>query len=152
MTIFDKKEYNKAYYQAHKEEMKALAKSYHHAHKDKINAHKKVYYQEHKCEHNAYSRAYNKSDTNLSGKTKDSVRSLSRYYLFNKTKHSKLKGYEVHHCFGYENYKQFIYIPKELHLQIHQYLRDNNINAESNHYTKIAHLINDWNGYTYIKV
>lgn len=116
--------------------------------KEKAKAHCHEYYSKHKAEHNAHRNA----DTNSLGETKNSIRSRSSKYLFNILKHPKLKGYEIHHCFGYVNYKCFIYIPKVLHLQIHQYLRDNNISAESNHYTKIAHLINDWNGYTYIKV
>ena len=99
-----------------------------------------------------YQRRYRKANLNLTGKTKDCIRFRSRNYLFTKLNHTKLENYQIHHCFGYDDYKCFIYIPRELHLQIHKYLRDNNINAESNHYTKIAHLINQWEGYTYIKI
>jgi len=153
----------KAQYQANKDEIKAHSKAhsktYYQANKDKWKSHYqankdkwKARYQEQKAKYRAYHRAYLKNDTNSSGATKSSVRYRSNYYLFNTLKHTKLEGYEIHHCFGYEDYKCFIYIPKELHLQIHQYLRDNGISADSNHFSQIVHLINDWDGYTYIKV
>lgn len=122
----NRKEYFKAYYQAHKEERKARDKDY-----------SKDYYQAHKGEWNKY----RKSETNSFGKTYNSVRCMSSYYLFTMLKHKKLKGYEIHHCFGYEDYKKFIYIPRELHLQIHQFLRDNDIDADSNHYNQIENII-----------
>lgn len=122
----NRKEYFKSYYQAHKEERKVRDKAYH-----------KAYYQTHKEKSNVY----RKSHTNSLGKTKNSVRCMSSYHLFNVLKHTKLDGYEIHHCFGYDDYRNFIYIPKELHLQIHQFLRDNGIDADSNHYSKIEHLI-----------
>lgn len=122
----DRKEYFKKYYRAHLEERKIRDKAY-----------KQAYYQAHKKESNEYRKAH----TNSQGKTKNSVRCMSSYYLFNMLKHKKLEGYEIHHCFGYEDYKKFIYIPRELHLQIHQFLRDNNIDVDSDHYSKIEHLI-----------
>ena len=146
------KERMKAYYEAHKEEIKTRNKSrrkaYYQANRDKCKEYQKAYSEAHKEER----KEYQKNDTNSSGATKDSVRRRSSYYLFNIIKHSKLKNFEIHHCFGYENHKCFVYIPKELHLQIHQYLRDNGISADSNHFSQIVHLINAWNGYTYIKV
>ena len=171
------REYYKAYYQAHKnekkawyqehrEERKAQMKAYYQAHKNEM----KAWYQEHKEErkayhkdwvqahreerkayNKAYQKAYKKSDTNSSGHTKNSVRLKSHYYLFKVLKHTKLDGYEIHHCFGYDDYRNFIYIPKSLHLQIHQFLRDNNIDADTDHYSKIAHLVVAWDGYVYIK-
>lgn len=119
-----------------KEYFRAYNKAYYEAHRDKILSQKK---------------AYKKSDTNSNGVPKNSIRERSRYYLFKVLKHTKLKGYEIHHCFGYVDYRNFIYIPKSLHLQIHQYLRDNNIDAETDHYSKIAHLVIGWDGYVYIK-
>lgn len=150
------KDYWKAYYQAHREEHKAYMKSYNKAHKDEKKdweqAHKeerkaqmKAWYQEHKEDikeyRNAYQKSYRKSDTNSLGQTKESIRRMSRCYLFNTLRHTKVEGYEIHHCFGYEDHRKFIYIPKELHLQIHQYLRDNGIDADSNHYAQIEHII-----------
>ena len=105
-----------------KEEHKAKAKDYYQAHRDE-------------------KKAYKKADTNSLGQIKDNIRRMSRRYLFNVLKHTKIKGYEIHHCFGYEDYKKFIYIPKELHLQIHQFLRDNGISADTDHYNQIAKLI-----------
>ena len=126
------KEYKKAWNQEHREEIKAYQKAWEQANKEER-------------------KAYNKSDTNSLGQTKNSIRKKSRNYLFNVLKHTKMDGYEIHHCFGYEDYKKFIYIPKSLHLEIHQFLRDNGIDADSDHYSKIAHLVVAWDGYVYIK-
>ena len=141
------KEYNKAWRQAHMEERKARAKAYYQAHKEKT----KAYYQAHKEERNAYLKSYSKSDTNSFGKTKHIIRVKSNHYLFNVLKHTKLEGYEIHHCFGYDDYRNFIYIPKSLHLKIHQFLRDNGISADTDHYNKIVHLIIECEEYVYIK-
>ena len=139
----DSREYYKAYYQAHKEDKKAWEQ----AHREERKAYKKAWDQAHREER----KAYNKSDTNSLGQTKHSIRAKSRKYLFNVLKHNKLKGYEIHHCFGYDDYRNFIYIPKSLHLQIHQFLRDNRIDADTDHYNKIVHLINACEEYVYIK-
>ena len=162
MPYKDKKEYMKYYYQAHREEQKARCKAYykahredekarckayHQAHREDVKARCKAYNQAHREEHNAYQ----KSDTNSIGHTKSSIRLKSSRYLFNVLKHTKLKNYEIHHCFGYDDYRNFIYIPKSLHLQIHQYLRNNHIDADTDHYNKIVHLIIDCEDYVYIK-
>lgn len=127
----------KAYYQAHREEHKDYMKAYNKAHKDE----KKAWEQAHREDIKVYQKSYKKSDTNYLGQTKDSIRRMSRCYLFKTLRHTKVEGYEIHHCFGYDDFKHFIYIPKELHLQIHQFLRDNGIDADSDHYSKIEHLI-----------
>ena len=147
----ENKERCKAYYQAHREENKARCKAYRQAHREENKAYSKAYRQAHKEKYKAYSKAYSKSDTNSLGQTKRSIRSKSSRYLFNVLKHTKLKGYEIHHCFGYDDYRNFIYIPKSLHLQIHQFLRDNGISADTDHYNKIVHLINACEEYVYIK-
>ena len=154
----DRRDYYKAYYQAHKGDKKAYQK----AHMEDIKAYQKSYCQAHREERKAYQKAYNhahreerdaykKSDTNSLGQTKDSIRTKSSRYLFKVLKHTKLKGYEIHHCFGYNDYRNFIYIPKALHLQIHQFLRDNGISADTVHYNKIVHLIIACEEYVYIK-
>ena len=132
----DRRDYYKAYNQARREEQKAYMKAYCQAHKE---------------EKKAYMKDYLKSDTNSLGQTKNNIRAKSCYYLFNVLKHTKLKNYEIHHCFGYNDYRNFIYIPKSLHLQIHQFLRDNSIDADTDHYNKIVHLINACEEYVYIK-
>ena len=169
----DRKEYLKTHYQAHRDDILAKQKAHYQAHRDEIKAKQKAYREAHKVERMAYREshkaeakayreahrdetiayinAYKKADTNSNGVSKDSIRCRSRYYLFNVLKHTKLDGYEIHHCFGYDDYKCFIYIPKELHLKIHQYLRDNGISADTDHYSKIAHLVVAWEGYVYIK-
>lgn len=115
--------------------------------KEKQKEYMKAWRQAHKEE----CKDYQKSDTNSLGQTKISIRLKSIRYLFNVLKHTKMDGYEIHHCFGYDDYRNFIYIPKALHLKIHQYLRDNNIDADTDHYSKIAHLVVAWDGYVYIK-
>ena len=139
------KEYKKAWRQAHMEEHKAYMKAWRQSHREERKAYQKDWEQAHKEDtkayQKAYQKAYSKSNTNTQGKKKSSVRCMSRYYLFNMLKNKKIEGYEIHHCFGYEDYKKFIYIPKELHLAIHQFLRDNEIDADYDHYSKIEHLI-----------
>lgn len=141
------KEYMKAYHKAHREELKAYKKAWYREHREE----RKAYQKAHREDINAYKKAYHKSDTNSLGKTKNSIRAKSSRYLFNVLKHNKLKGYEIHHCFGYDDYRNFIYIPRELHLQIHQFLRDNGIDADTDHYNKIVHLIIACEEYVYIK-
>lgn len=116
----------KAYYQKHKEYMKAYSKAYRESHKD--------YYKN-------YERAYRKANVNSFGKSKNTIRSSSRNYL--KKHGTKIPGYEIHHCFTYDDPKKFIYCSKEKHLEIHQYLRDNKIDADTDHYEQIKHLLDD---------
>ena len=132
--MFNSKEYHKAWYEAHKEEQ---------------NAKSKAYYQEHKEEYNEYSKAYHKANLNSLGQTKNNVRRKSRYVLERMKLH--IDGYEVHHCFGYEDPNKFIYISKSLHLKIHKFLRENNIPADSNHWLAIRELVNNADEFTYIK-
>ena len=173
----ERKSYQKDYYQAHREEQKAQRKSWYKSHMEERKAQMKSWYKSHmeerkaqmkawyqshmeerKAQMKAYSKAhrdeqkaYSKSDTNSFGQTKNLIRKKSSSYLFNVLKHNKLKNYEIHHCFGYDDYRNFIYIPKSLHLQIHQFLRDNGISADTNHYDKIVHLIIACEDYVYIK-
>ena len=126
------RECQKAYYQAHKEKKKAYRKAWEQSHREEL-------------------KAYRNSDTNSLGQTKMNIRQKSIRYLFNVLKHTKLNGYEIHHCFGYDDYRNFIYIPKALHLKIHQYLRDSHIDADTNHYDKIVHLIIECEEYVFIK-
>ena len=126
MTKEERKEYNKAYYQAHKEEHKAYMKAY-----------LKAWYEAHKDSEKEKKQA----DLNALGQTKSSIRKKSNIYL-NKYG-TKIKGYEIHHCFGYNDPSKFIYCSRETHLKIHQFLRDNNIDADSDHYEQIKHLLDE---------
>ena len=173
------KEYQKAYYQEHKEEMKAKQKAYYQANKEKVKAyyqaykdkHKpyyqaymKAYYEAHKEQYkakmkayrqankehlNAYSQAYNRSDVNSLGQTKASIRSKSRQIL--KQMHLNIPGYETHHCFTYDDASKFIYISKSLHLKIHKYLKEHNIDADTDHWMAIRDIVNSTDEFTYIK-
>ena len=96
-----------------------------------------------------YQKYYYKSDVNSLGQTKGSIRQKSKYIL--KKMNLKIPDYEIHHCFGYEDPDKFIYISKSLHHKIHQYLRDNNIDADTDHWMQIRDIVNDTDEFTYIK-
>lgn len=141
MTKEEKKEYDRAYYQAHKQERKQEQKAYYEAHREERINHQKAYNQAHRAEHNKWKKNYNKGDVNSLGQTKQSIRFKSYYYL---TKNgSKIPGYEIHHCFTYDEPFKFIYCSKEMHRLIHSYLREHNIDADSEHYEQIKHLLDD---------
>ena len=93
---------------------------------------------------------YKMNDVNEYGIPKKNIRTRSYKILIYQRKHTKLKGYEIHHCFGYNDPSKFIYIPKNLHNTIHRFLKDNNINANTDHYKYIVDLINESTEYTYI--
>ena len=159
----DHKEYSKAYYQAHKEKAKAYyqehkeqVKAYRQAHKEKA----KAFRQAHKEKAKEYMKswhaankdkciAYQKADVNSNGKSKAIIRRKSQKILKKMNLH--IPGYQVHHCFGYDDPAKFIYISKELHLKIHQFLRDNNIDADSDHWMQIRDIVNSTDEFTYIK-
>ena len=144
----DRKEYMKAYYQAHKEQCKAWSqankdkcKAWYQAHKQESKESKKAWLAANKEQYNAYRYAYTKSDVNSLGQTKQSIRSKSRYYL-NKYG-TKIPGYQIHHCCTYTEPYKFIYCSKEIHRLIHAYLKQHNIDADSDHYDLIKHLLDD---------
>ena len=99
-------------------------------------------------EHKNYVKDKYANDENY--RFKHNTRVSSYHILFKKRHHSKLKGYEIHHCFGYDDPSRFIYIPRELHRAIHALLRDNSIDADSNHFNSIAQLINECTEYAYL--
>lgn len=134
MTGEELKEYQKAYYEAHREEIKEYKKDLDASNKESQNAYKKAYY---------------KVDVNSNGEPKLSIRVKSNAIL-NKTGY-KRPGYEIHHCFGYEDPNKFIYISKALHLKIHRLLRDNNIDADSEHWMTIRDIVNDTDEFIYIR-
>lgn len=133
----DHKEYCRAYYQANKESHKAKQRAYYKAHKEDKKSKVKEYYKEHKEE--IIDKW--KEDVNSLGEPKMIVRQKSRLYLY---KHgNKIPGYEIHHCCTYTEPYKFIYCSKEIHLKIHAYLRANNIDADTDHYEQIKHLLDD---------
>ena len=134
----NRKEYMKAYYQAHKEEAKAQKKAWREANIE----HYRHYQRD-------YMKAYSKSDVNSLGQTKHSIRVKSKRIL--KKSGIKIPGYQIHHCFGYEDASKFIYCSKSMHTKIHQYLRDNNIDADSDHWLAISHIVSSTYEFIYIK-
>ena len=152
----DRKEYRKAYYKAHKEEEKSKQRAYYKAHKkecnDRVKAwqeshkeeekdRKKAWLEDNKEEFNEWCRNYQKSDVNSNGIRKSNIRIKSWRYL--KKYGKKIPGYEIHHCCSYTEPYKFIYCSKEMHQLIHCYLRQHNIDADSDHYDLIKHLLDD---------
>lgn len=138
-------QYNKEYYEAHKEEFIAYNKAYYQEHKEDNTARCKKWREANKDKvreyHKKYKQTHWKADVNTSGQPKHSVRMKSRYYL---SKQGKIiPGYEIHHCFTYNEPYKFIYCSKEIHHNIHAYLREHNIDADSNHYEQIKHLLDE---------
>ena len=132
-----------------KEEQNEYMKAYYQAHKEERNEYMKAYFQAHKEQVKAYDKAYKKADLNSLGQTKNYIRQKSHNIL--KQMNLKIPGYEIHHCFGYEDASKFIYISKSLHLKIHQFLRDNKISADTDHWMKIRDLVNSTDEFMYIK-
>ena len=133
--------YNKEYYEAHKEQHKSICKAWKEAHKEEAKAYMKAWYEANKEQQKEYKKAYKKSDLNSLGKTKTSIRLKSNRYL-NKYG-TKIPGYEIHHCCTYTEPYKFIYCSKEMHKLIHAYLRQHNIDADSDHYDQIKHLLDE---------
>lgn len=137
----DRKEYKKAWYQAHKEEVKARSKAYGELHKEERKAWIEANKEEINAYHKEYLKDYVKADVNSFGDTKESIRKKSRRYLAKYGK--KIPSYEIHHCCSYTEPYKFIYCSKEMHQLIHSYLRQHNIDADSDHYEQIKHLLDD---------
>lgn len=152
--------YNKEYYESHKEARKASVKAWqesnkdqyrdyqkawHEANKDKVKAYNKAWREANKEQQKEYKKeymkAYRKSDVNANGQTKTSIRCKSQYYL--RKYGTKIEGYQIHHCCTYSEPYKFIYCSKEMHKLIHSYLRQHNIDADSDHYEQIKHLLDD---------
>ena len=171
MNSQERKEYQKAYYEAHKEQLKAQMKAWKEANKESEKAKLKAWKEANKervkawCEANkekakAYQKAYKQvnkekvkaymqSDVNSLGQTKHSIRQKSQRIL--KKMHLHIPRYEIHHAFGYEDASKFIYISKSLHSKIHKYLREHNIDADSDHWLQIADIVNSTYEFIYIK-
>ena len=173
------KEYQKAYYQEHKEQINAASKAYYQAHKQERQEYQKAHKEQRRASMKSwktahresektkkkawraankdkikaytrdYSKLYIKSDVNSLGKTKHSIRLKSQKILKKMNLH--IPCYQIHHCFGYEDPSKFIYISKSLHLKIHQFLRDNKISADTDHWMQIRDIVNNTDEFMYIK-
>ena len=132
-----------------REERKEYMKKYNSERREYLKKYHSKWRVEHFEEYSARKRKYQSEDINRNGLTKNSIRIRSGRIL--EKCHAKLPGYQIHHCFGYEAPEKFIYIPKSLHLRIHQFLRDNNISADEDHWMKIRDLVNSCEEYTYIR-
>lgn len=145
MTSEKRKVYRKKWRDEHREHLREQRKKYREEHREEKNSQHRKY----KAEHREHLRECKYADVNCAGVTKHLIRIMSNKIL--SSSHAKLQGYEIHHCFGYENPNRFIYIPKTLHTQIHRLLRDNDIPADSVHWNAIRDLVNECEEYTYIR-
>ena len=136
-----RQEYNKAYYQAHKDAHIAAVKAWQESHKEQYKATVKAWHKEHKEERKEWCRNYHKADVNSNGIRKSNIRVKSWRYL--KKYGTKIEGYQIHHCCTYTEPYKFIYCSKEMHRLIHAYLKQHNIDADSDHYDLIKHLLDD---------
>jgi hypothetical protein len=109
--------------------------------KERLKEKRKDYLKTWKTAHRDYIINYQNTDLNLLGKTKNSIRAKSNYYL--KKYGKKIKGYNIHHCCTYNEPYKFIYCSNQMHTLIHRYLRQHNIDADSDHYELIKHLLDD---------
>ena len=156
VNMKDKKEYMRNYYQKNKDKRKEYLKAWREAHKEKIKAYNKAnkaywkaWNEANKEKRNEYMKEYTKADVNSFGETKKIIRQKSWCILKQMNLH--IEGYEIHHCFTYDDPAKFIYISRSLHLKIHQFLRDNNIDADSDHWMQIRDLVNSTDEFMYIK-
>lgn len=139
----------KKYHDAHRDELKERRRKHYAENRESLNEYKRKWRAEHREERRIRKKKKRAEDVNSAGKPKSSIRRISRHILLDI--HAKLPGYEIHHCFGYDDPNRFIYIPSTLHLQIHKLLRDNNIPADSVHWNVIRDLVNRCEEYTYIR-
>lgn len=153
MNTIQRKEYMRKYMSRYRSENRTKLNADHRSRRaerrDEYSARLRNRRAEHKEEWNAYMRKKIAEDVNSVGVTKSHIRRRSRRIL--DRIHDKLQCYEIHHCFGYEDPNKFIYIPRDLHLKIHQLLRDNNIPVDSDHWNVIRDLVNSCEEYTYIR-
>ena len=63
----------------------------------------------------------------------------------------RVDGYEIHHCWGYDDPSKFVYIPRRLHRDIHIALNEAGIDAKNNHWDHIKDIIMNYKGFTLIK-
>ena len=146
MTKEERKEYCKNYYKNNKEKCIKQKKNYYKTHDKKIDK-SKIHEWYLKNKEKCY--AYKKADLNSLGQMKSSIRLKSLSIL--KQMNLNIPGYEIHHCFGYEDPSKFIYISKSLHLKIHVYLREHNIDAGKDHWMAIRDIVNSTDEFTFIK-
>ena len=139
----------KKYYAEHTEEHKARVKKYKAEHSEEHKASMRNSYAKHREERKAYQRRMYAEDLNKNGVPKSKIRTASWNIL--KKVHSKLSGYEIHHCFGYEDTDKFIYIPRKLHREIHSFLDNLGIPSAENHWNVIRDMVNSCEDYTYIR-
>ena len=135
------KDYQKAWIASHKKQWKDYQKDYQKAwrasHKEQCRNYQKAW----RAANKDYMNDYHNADLNSLGQTKHNIRVKSNNYL-SKYGH-KIAGYEIHHCCTYDEPYKFIYCSKEMHKMIHSYLRQHNIDADSDHYQFIKHLLDD---------
>ena len=132
-----------------KEAKKAQVRKWKAEHRDEMKVRQTNRDAEHMAKHRAYQGKYKAQDLNTNGVPKSKIRTASWNIL--KKVHAKLDGYQIHHCFGYEDPDKFIYIPRKLHSKIHSFLDSIGIPSDENHWNVIRDMVNSCEDYTYIR-
>ena len=93
----------------------------------KLKEYKKKYNKIYKQTHKEYAKEYNKkNNVNYKNARKlkdddyleDCRNHIRSGYIVRKLK-IKRDDFQIHHCFGKKNYNSFIYLPKDLHKELH---------------------------------
>ena len=105
--------------------------------RDKVNSYSRSW----KKSHIQQIYNYTRNDKTYNGLSKNTIRNYSHNYL--KKNYHKIEGYEIHHCCTYCEPYKFIYVSHQKHLEIHKFLRENNIKSDTNHYELIKHLLDE---------
>ena len=87
--------------------------------------------------------SYNKTKVNSEGTLLISVRNKSNRHLVTNLGFKKIPGYNIHHCFSYDDPERFVYLPKTLHHDIHRFLRLNKIDAKIDHFEQIRSILEE---------
>jgi len=167
-TKEEEKEWNKKYYQEHKQECLNRAKNWAENNLERRNNNKKLwdiknkdlnkikkaeYYNDNKEELNAKHKEWIKNNRDYKNNySKEYLQNQRQYFMSQCRAKSraylnkygqKIEGYQIHHCCTYAEPFKFIYCSREMHRLIHSYLRQHNISADDEHYDYIKHLLND---------
>ena len=87
--------------------------------------------------------SYKETQVNSEGTLLNYVRIKSKRHMVTHLGFEKIPGYNIHHCFSYDDPERFVYLPKALHLAIHRFLRLNKIDAKTDHFEQIRAMLEE---------
>lgn len=108
------------------------SRNYYYRNLDKSREYKKNWFKEYKTR-----------DANSEGTLFSTIRIKSHKYLVNELEFEKIQGYQIHHCFTYDNEERFVYLPSWLHHKIHRFLKKNGISSNTDHYNEILPMMRE---------